>query len=296
MISYFFVLLAVILCAASFVFNKKYQADCGEGLRTCCVFNLLNGLMTAVFFFLIGGFSLAVTPYSLFHAFLQALIGGSYVILGFRILAEGTVAVYTMFLMLGAMLLPYGFGILFLEEPLTPCRGIGAVILAGALIAFSFSENSQEAEKKPSKKFWFLCIAVFCLNGLLSIVTKIHQVDTRFPTVGENDFVILSGLMKAVLFAAVLPFTKPAPKGQNSFGSLKSFGYVAAISVLGGASTLFQLYGAADLDASVMYPMLTGGMVVLTALAGRIFFGEKLSFRSVCCIGLMFAATFLFLW
>ena len=49
------------------------------------------------------------------------------------------------------------------------------------------------------------------------------------------------------------------------------------------------------MPASVQYPMITGGTVILSAAVGRVFFGERQSKLSLAGTLLAFAATFLFL-
>jgi multidrug transporter EmrE-like cation transporter len=66
----------------------------------------------------------------------------------------------------------------------------------------------------------------------------------------------------------------------------------AAIS---GISYLLQLTGAKELPATVLYPMVTGGCIIFSALSGRIFFKEKLSTYQLVSIGLCFVGTLLFL-
>ena len=56
-----------------------------------------------------------------------------------------------------------------------------------------------------------------------------------------------------------------------------------------------QLIGAANVPASVLYPLVTGGSVVLSAVAGLLFFKEKPDKISGIGLLLSFAATFLFL-
>ncbi|MDD3113993.1 MAG: hypothetical protein PHT56_06360, partial [Candidatus Izemoplasmatales bacterium] len=66
------------------------------------------------------------------------------------------------------------------------------------------------------------------------------------------------------------------------FALFSSFGY------------MLQLLSAVHLPATVMYPIVTGGAVVLTTLAGRIFFREKLTTLAIISIVLAFIATILF--
>lgn len=44
-----------------------------------------------------------------------------------------------------------------------------------------------------------MCIAVFVLNGFVSIASKLHQVETGFYKVSTTDLVLLGGILKFVL-------------------------------------------------------------------------------------------------
>ena len=70
---------------------------------------------------------------------------------------------------------------------------------------------------------------------------------------------------------------------------------LAAYALCNGISYTLQLLSAGKVPASVMYPMMTGGSVVLTAVAGLVFFHEKPDKISLIGLILSFAATFLFL-
>ena len=66
-------------------------------------------------------------------------------------------------------------------------------------------------------------------------------------------------------------------------------------AVLSAVGYLMQLIGAAHLPAVAIYPIVTGGVVVLTALAGLAFFRERLSVKGWVSIALTFGATVLFM-
>ena len=72
-------------------------------------------------------------------------------------------------------------------------------------------------------------------------------------------------------------------------------GLMLGSAAIEGAAFMLQLIGASHLPATVLYPLITGGVIILTALAGRILFGQKLSRRATIGILLCFVSTFLFL-
>lgn len=303
---YFIVLLAVIGLAVNFCLTKLYQNRTGTGFRISVLFNIITGAFTAILFFFINGFmngfSLHFTSFSWLMAALLLLFCGSYALIGFKIIAIGNIAVYTLFLMLGGMMLPYFFGLIYLEETFSYLRLAGLILMVVA-IALSGMSDSKQKKRHSSLLFFVLCMIVFCLNGGGSIVSKIHQLpENEFRAVLSPVFVMMAGIIRVVVFSliylGICIKDRKTPQDQRSSPiKLSPFviGIMLASSAVDGASYLCQLIGASHLPATVLYPMITGGSVVLTALAGRIFFKQKLSVFATVGIVLCFAATLFFL-
>jgi multidrug transporter EmrE-like cation transporter len=76
---------------------------------------------------------------------------------------------------------------------------------------------------------------------------------------------------------------------------LRAAPLVAFSAVFSGLSYLFQLIGASNLDAGVTYPLVTGGSIVFSSLAGLIVFKDKLSWQHYVGMALCVAGTCLFL-
>lgn len=303
---YLLIFLSVIGLAANFCLTKLYQNHAGTGMRVSVIFNIITGAFTAAIFFVINGamngFRLEITPFSLLMAALMILFCGAYALIGFKIISMGSMAVYTMFLMLGGMMLPYFFGLIYLNEEFSYLRLIGLALMVVA-IALSGSEGGNEEKKKSSVLFFVLCLIVFCLNGGGSIVSKIHQLpQNESLTVSPTAFVMLAGIIRFVSFSLlylVLWLRDRRKPTDNAPAPLKMtpkiVGIMFAFSAVDGLSYLLQLIGASNLPATVLYPMITGGSVVLTAIAGLLFFKQKLSPRAIVGIALCFVSTLLFL-
>ena len=307
MIYYLYLLAAVVLMALQFSVNKFYQSKNGSAMMTSLLYTSLSGFATGAIFFCINGFTLNVTPFSFVCAVGIALLCLGYSLLGFRLFSMGNFSVYTMFLMLGGMLLPFLYGILFLGDtdtmsPLSfAARLIGVALLIVSMV-FPCLEQKDD-EKRPKKTrilFIALCICVFIMNGFVSILSKLHQIETGYPVVDNNSFVFLTNTINGIFSAlALFVLTLKNRQGPRLNPSFKPWMLAAAVVVYAlcnGISYLLQLLAAAStMPASVQYPMMTGGSVVLTALAGYLFFREKPSKTALIGTVLAFAATFLFL-
>lgn len=287
---YIIVTVAVMLLAVNFVIQKQYQRKAGTAIFTSLFFNAFTGFFSAIIIFIINGFRLSVSPFSVLMATLSSSASLLYTMLGFRILKKGNMSLYTLFLMTGGMIVPYIWGILFLEEAATPLRIVGLLIITAAVFL------SNKITEKSDKSQLLLCAGVFLLNGIVSVVSKMHQIDTVHNPVGATDFVVLSGIVKFVLCSTSLLIMKTGKIIQAPQLQYKSLLPLIALgSAMSGISYVLQLISAGNLPASVLYPLITGGSIIFTAIAGRLVFAEKPSTRQLAAIIICFIGTCMFL-
>ncbi len=287
---YIMLVIAAMLLGADFAVNKVYQKAYGSSIGSSLTFNMLSGIFTAIFFFVIGGFKAEFTVFSALMAAMSALFVASYKLIGFKILnSSGKISIYTTYLMTGGMTLPYIWGILFMNEPFKIARMIGLFIMILGIAL----PNIMSGRINGGKKVLTMCFAVFALNGGVSIISKIHQTEAVYECVSTSGFVVLSGIFTAVFAAVALYFTHSEVK--ISLSVEKKMAIIATSAAIGGASHMLQLIGAANLPATVLYPLVTGGSIIFSALADLIFFREKLSLSQILSVIICFSGTLFFL-
>ena len=284
---YLILLAAVILQAAAFVYQKKYQNKAGHSLLSGLVFNAILGFSTVWIFLGINGFRFEFSQYSLIMAFLMTTFAVCYNIISFKILKEGNMALYTLFLMTGGMTVPYIWGIAFLDESVTWQRTVGLLLIFAAVIF------SNTGAKRPDKKQIALCVSVFVLNGFVSVVSKLHQIDTVHNAVNATGFVILTGAVKFIMSAAAIPVVKKRTGAE--LPKIKPVLHFIIISAaVTGGSYMLQLIGAENLPATVLYPIITGGCIIFTSIAGMFAFKERPTIQQWIGIAVCFAGICLF--
>lgn len=292
---YLLVFLSVVLLAGGFVLQRVYQ-DCARAGNAAARFSISSGLISVVIMLAMNGFAPEFSWYSLINAFLKALVGFAYIVIGFDMMRRGKMVLYTLFLMSGGMLLPAIWGWRFLGDPVLPARLIGTAVI---LIAIVISNASKERTDTVTV---IECIAVFILNGFVSVLSKLHQANAVYETVSTTGYALYSAVisigMSALYYAITRQRTQGAEKASENRPSRRRWlliGIVVAYSLIGTVSSLLQLEGAKTLPASVLYPMITGGSTVLTGLFSLLFFREKPSVKEWCGIGLCLVGTLLFL-
>ncbi len=209
--AYILLIVSAVLLALNFAVNKVYQVAEGDSLKSSLKFNTILGLFTAVIFFFINGCKFEINSYSLIMGILTTLFSTLYLILSFSIMKDGHLSLYTLFLMTGGMIIPYIMGVVFLDEDINFLRTLGLLIIS--LSVFIINADM----KKTKLKTLFMCVAVFFLNGLVSAVSKIHQVNPA--SISSSGFVLVTGIVKFVLCLILLIFSNkflPDPNRQKS--------------------------------------------------------------------------------
>ena len=296
---YLMLLGAAVLLAAMFSLNKIYQKQNGTSLQAGFGFSALLGLFSASLFFCINGFSAGFSGFSLLLAGMITVFAVGYTLLGFQIIKNGSMTVYTLFLMAGGMAVPYLWGLLFLNEPFSWKRTAGLIMIIGAIVLSNWSGKKE----KTKISTLLACVAVFFLNGGTSVVSKLHQIETNEPTVSTTEFIILSGLCKFVLAGGcwLILRTTRGKRNNAAPGEIQErklwvlLLIIVGAAVADGLSYLLQLLGASSLPATVLYPFVTGGSIAFSALVDRIIFKTKIIPRMAVGILLCVLGTILFL-
>lgn len=301
MTGYLILVLISLLWAVDFAINKIYQKHAGTSLRAGVGFNALLGLLTALIFFAANGFTAKIYPFSLLMAAFMALFVMGYNLLGFRILKNGGMALYTVFLMTGGMVVPYIWGLIFLNESFSVLRTLGLLCIIASVII------SNANAVKISRRQTAMCFAVFFLNGFSSVTSKIHQTETALDTVDTLEFVMWVGVFKFIIAGAVYLFTHvkskspsdvPAREPANAYAERKVCNRAKLLSVIVASVTAssvayaLQLFCAKSISAGVLFPFTSGASIVFSTLIGAVFFKEKLSKRLIfgvclCTVGVL---------
>ncbi len=293
-LEYLYLVISVILLAVNFSIAKVYQQDNGTSLLSGTKYNFLIAIASAVIFFGVNKFNFEINGFSFCVAAGQAFCVNMYTLIGFKLIKESSLSTYTFFLMTGGMVLPYIYGLAFLNEEPSVLRTVGLVVIIVSIILVN------GCVKKINPKQLLMCVAVFALNGGTSIFSKLHQISPI--AISSNGYVAWSSALKAVisgvmLIALLLVFGKGDKKSEEAQVKLnaKSVILILLSAAISGASYFLQLVGAITIDASVLYPMITGGAIFFTMLADIIVFKEKPTKSMILGAVLVIAGTCMFL-
>lgn len=297
---YLLILLAVACFAAQFAFTKLYESAAGQTATASLVMLVSTSLVGSLIFFCAGGFSVCFSPISTLWAAIFAVIMIPYYMIGIKVLSLGSLAIYSMFMMLGGMLVPFFYGILFLSEPITVGKAAGTVLLTVFIVLQAVWQKSSDGEKKGGKTkylFFILCLVIFFINGMTGVIAKAHSISVG--AVDEASFTATYCAMTAILSLLILLISclrSGREKAKVIKGALKikPLAVMALLGAVAYGGNFLQLLAADKVPASVQFPLVSGGVIVLSALVSALFFKEKISKKEWISVAGAFVSTFLF--
>jgi len=254
-------MLSVLGLAGQTFFNKLYGKKCkGGGLiftAGMSFFALIPFLLT------LNGMTLSakITPFSLMFSAAQG-ITVLFQLLALKYGSMGRTALVQSF----SLLIPAVYGICFLGD------SVGMTLILGLiLLAFSLYLVNYQAEKTKLSGKWLLFVLIsFFGNGMCSIIQKEEQL--RLGNADTSVFMALALAITTVIFS-VLSFV--GEKGEAVTAIKSGWYFMAAVGLLNGIVNWMVIFLNRSVQASVLFPVLSAGSLIVSFLLSCVVFREK---------------------
>lgn len=260
-----FLITTLVCMTFKSVCSKIYTNQVKGGTYT---YSVLAGIGTVIFFLVTAKdltWDLRIVPYAV-------VFGVSYVtagIFGLKAIAVGSLSL-TSLVISCSLVLPTFYGLIFLNEAGGVPLYAGIILLIVALVLV----NKTSVTTPITGKWIFYVSISFIANGMCSISQNAQQ--KALDGAGKNELMILA-LIIVILASSVLAFIRE--RDQIKLYVQKGL----TTGLLGGAANgvvnLMVMFLVGRLPASVVFPMISGGSIVLTYIVSRVFYKEKLSGR-----------------
>jgi len=276
----------LLLCVSVFItllygslrnlYSKKY-------VRKNTDFCVLNGLTSAFSLVILLPFAIGMamsSMYTVLLGFLYGIATMSAAILTLLAFSLGSFS-YTTVIISSSMVIPALSGAIFWHEPINIWQFIGVMLVIVTLI---LSVDNKGEERRCTLKWLLCCVGSFAFSGAIGILQKMHQSSVHKD---EINFFLLEAFFISIIFSAVLYFlywkrpsasdtkVKTVPK--------KALLVIAAVSgVCVALANLINMYLSGAMPSAIFFPIVNGGNVVLSIVAGVTIFKEKLSGKQWC--------------
>ena len=262
-------LLIIVLCiSAQHISKKAYNTKVMGGVYSFSAASVLAALI--VFIVVSGGtfeMSSKVPLYSIAFAlsYSVASIFSLFAVKTGPLSLTSLVGQYS-------LIVPTFYGLLVLNEQAGLSLIIGIILLLASLLLINF-ENKKE-EKKITLKWGIYVLLSFIGNGACSTVQKIQQI--KCNGLYKSEFMIIA----LVITIAIMILCALLTERKIIVHSLKKgFVLYTVCGLANGLVNLLVLVLSTRMPASVMFPVISAGGIVTTALVSIFVYKEKLSIQ-----------------
>ncbi|MBQ8642396.1 MAG: hypothetical protein IJ480_09290 [Clostridia bacterium] len=317
---FLFLMIACLFFSVQFIFQKCFQKNTksGYGITVWNQFHIY--IFMGLYLFLTSDTPLQTTLTSLALSVGYAVSGLTSSTGSLFAMRYGKMSSVTTFCLLGGMILPFFYGVIFLQEEVTLWKVLGILVLIASMLPSLFEKDPSGAERTRGDRirYFIFCMMTFCGNGMVSVLSKAHQISEnamKLPT-GEVDtdgFVLQNALVCLVIAFVILIVRAILAARAGDRTPVRSVYYeigrekmipklfaillalTAGYAVCNAMGNIFSLRCAMTMDSSIQFPMLSGVVIFMTAVFGWLFFREKIGKSGLLSLGLTLVGISLFM-
>ena len=256
--------IVVIMLVEQSVFNKFYSIKTGG--KGVFVLTVLMSLSAALIFLLTGGklnFERGILPYSCGFAISYLVC----MVFNLAAIKCGSLAL-TSLVTSYSLMIPTLYGLVFLHEEAKFELYIGIALLIISILLMNFNSEKHSV----SLKWGIFAFLSFLGNGMCSVVQKMEQI--KFDGGYKNEF-MLTALMIVIIFA-IFGVIK-SERQEWRYCVRKGWYFCVAIGI-GNALVNYLIMVVSHLvNASVMFPVISAGGIIMTFIISQTLFKEKFS-------------------
>jgi len=275
---YTLILLSVAMFGGCFALQDVYRKMRGSGLRISMEAACVGSLAGLAVLLIVNGFQFEFTPFTLIMGLLAAINGIAFTFCSFKALDVINLSLFSLFSMLGGMVLPFVQGIAFYGEQITVAK-----IICVAFICVALALTVTRGEKKRGYLYY---VGIFVLNGMAGVLSKLFN-ELPFEKTSAAGYTVWISICTVVLSGVTWLILL---QKKNSNEPRYTWRACAVGAVSGGVNKIANfllVLALVHVDASVQYPMVTGGVMIVSTLI--CFFGErKPSQKEIVSVALAF--------
>ena len=278
---YLILVLTVIFMTAVQMVRKSYDAKHTD--TGVFVFGGFACLVSCIFFFVSGGFSFNFNPDVLPYALGFAAAYGSTTIFSYMAIRTGPLSL-TSLITSYSLVIPTLYALAFLGESATVFFWVGLVFLLISLFLIGYEKKNKSENTNGSKisAKWLIFVSLaFFGNGMCSTVQTAQQ--KAFAGQYKSELMIIA----LAIVTVVLLLTGALVEKRVFISTTKTcIPYTLAYGIINGTVNLFVmiLTGGNKISASVVFPTISAGGIIMAAIVSVFYYKEKLNRKQLTAL------------
>lgn len=263
-----FLILIVVGLSVQQVTKKAYNQRISGGAFS---FSAASSLFALLFFAVTVTEKLDFNSEFLIYSVLFALCYSVATFCSFMSILTGPLSISSLVIQY-SLIIPTVYGLIAFKEPISVFLIIGIVLLLISLFLVNLENKSEE--KKINLKWGIYTFFAFVANGGCSTVQKVQQENCNGNY--KNEFMIIALAITVIVLGIISIISE---KREIAFNLKKGFIWYSVCGIANGLVNFLVLVLSLKMEASIMFPIISAGGILLTALISIFLYKEKLSIQ-----------------
>ncbi len=289
-ILYFLLFLSVFIDTFKNIYYNFFGKNLLKTNGDTVMFNVICCIGSVAFFGVavaVMGESIKVSAFSFLLSIIFAAVTVAAQYFGLLSMSLGPMSFSVLFTYLSAVI-PTVFGCVYRHQMPAVHQVIGLILMIITFIlSVDLSENSGMTVK------WILTVAGSFLGmGLIGVFQTVHQVSDYASEI--NGFLFWAFVFSLIMFALLyIPYMiKNKKENKKSIKySGKDWLLMLVTGIIIGAINLINLYLSGAMPSVIFFPIVNGGVIILSGLASIFIFKEKLPKKKIAGLVIGIIAT-----
>lgn len=285
--AYFLLILIPLITAFMRIFQKNFKQTSQNVEQASNIYIIITCTVAILFFFLLAGGKIKPNVPTLIYALVLAVLAIGSNIMTLFALDKTAIVNITVFSGAGSIVIPFFYGVIFLNEKVGVFKIISLVLLIIVILLPFLTPDVPN--KKTELKGYIYCVILFFISGPVTVLYKVYALE---PNVLNTNVLCFWGnvfMLPFMLFNAL--------KGNIyqliddiKIMSPKSYALAVITVIFSNLTTLLGIFILKEVNITV-YTLLNSPLsLVFTAALSRIIFSEKITKQTALSIVLSIAA------
>ena len=252
------------------MFSEHYPA--GNAALTSTIFSISYGAFAGIATLLLAGGKFSPSPFTLLCGTLNAVVLLVYNTAMIQASRSGSYSIQMICMLFGAIVVPMVYGALWMGESFSWVQLLAIGMMLASFVMMNWKGLSW---KGSSRKFLLWCAVLFLSNGFYSVLLNVQQ--KAMAGAERNEMVILTYLGMAALYTVFQLLRDRRALLAGFRIPLKPLIYLLLCCICATLASHLVLYVLSLVDATILYTIDNGGVLVLSVVYSCVLFHEKLS-------------------
>lgn len=268
--NYFLMTVSITLSVVNACLLRKYSSVEKNGFNTYMFNAGVSLVWLAILTCLLIISDNSLNPVAIAYGAAYGVILFAFLLFKTQSMANGPVSLSTL---IGscAFIIATFFGVVYCDERVSIAQVIGMAMLVVALI---LCVNPKKSNEKLTKKWMLYCLAFFLAGGFVGVLYKLFG---KSSASGEHEIMLLTASIVSTMLFLIFGIIRAKKSGGSAVPNKQVLIFILLSGIASCSYIRLNLTLSNIIPSVIFFPVSNGGMVILSTVAGRLLFKERLT-------------------